>query len=150
MEKANRGWRWSNLPLPESHLLLMTLATVLGFLVPKRMRGGMLFRISGWFLVAAGAALAVAATRTAGKVDLVRPQKLITRGPYARSRHPMYAAWTMIYLGIALVTGNLWLVFLFPILAGLVHREVLREERNLRNAFGAEYDEYRSQVRRYF
>ncbi|MBW3666639.1 MAG: isoprenylcysteine carboxylmethyltransferase family protein, partial [Actinobacteria bacterium] len=76
--------------------------------------------------------------------------ELVTDGPYARSRHPMYVGWTLIYGGISLVTGNVWLVFLFPPLLGLAHLETTREEKELRSAFGAEYDEYRSRVRRYF
>lgn len=85
-----------------------------------------------------------------GDVDLERPAYPVTRDPFARSRHPMYVACTSICGGIALVTANLWLVFLFPVLVGLVQIETAREERALRSAFGAECDDYRSRVRRYF
>ncbi|MGH8946843.1 MAG: methyltransferase family protein [Acidimicrobiia bacterium] len=145
-----RRWRWKNFPVPESHLLPMAAATVLKFLVPKPIGKRGATRLTGWALVIAGIMLAVGATRAAGAVALELPDRLITSGAYARSRHPMYVAWTLIYCGVALVTGNLWLVILFPAMAGLTHREVIREEQALHSAFGAEHDEYLSRVRRYF
>ena len=50
----------------------------------------------GGSLIIVGAVVAAWATRTAGPVDLERPARLVTRGPYAVSRHPMYVAWTLI------------------------------------------------------
>jgi protein-S-isoprenylcysteine O-methyltransferase Ste14 len=61
----------------------------------------------------------------------------------------MYVGWTLLYLGAALVTRNAWMVASLPVVAGLIHRDVLREEHTLERAFGKEYVRYRKLVRRY-
>ncbi|HSK97522.1 MAG TPA: isoprenylcysteine carboxylmethyltransferase family protein [Euzebyales bacterium] len=143
-----RAWRWGNVPVPEAHLGVAAAGLAIGVLRPRRI-GGQPARCVGWGLVASGVALAVAATRAAGATDLARPDHLVTSGPYARSRHPMYVAWTAIYLGFALVVRSAWLLRLTPLLAGLIHREARGEEERLAERFGAEYDAYRARVRRY-
>ena len=57
--------------------------------------------------------------------------------------------WTLIYLGAALVTRNAWMVASLPIVVSLVHREILRGEQRLEQAFGEEYLRYQKLVRRY-
>lgn len=58
------------------------------------------------------------------------------------SRNPIYVAWTLIYLGVALVLNTAWLLLLVPLLAALIHREAQREEERLEEAFGSEYRAY--------
>jgi protein-S-isoprenylcysteine O-methyltransferase Ste14 len=87
--------------------------------------------------------------RAASEVDLERPSKLISGGPYATSRNPMYVGWTLLYLGAALTTRNAWLVASLPAVVGLTHRDVLREEHTLEGAFGENYTRYRKLVPRY-
>lgn len=142
-------WRLKNFPVPEAHLLLLAAGVVMNRLMPARLGRGGVFRRAGWPLIAVGIGAAIWATRAAGGVDLEQPSRLVTQGPYARSRHPMYLGWTLIYLGVALVTANLWLLWLLPALAWLVDGEADREERRLQEAFGGEYEEYRFRVRRY-
>ena len=89
------------------------------------------------------------AVRAASDIDLERPSSLISTGPYAISRNPMYIGWTLLYLGAALFTRNAWMVASLPIVGGIIHREVLREEHTLEQAFGEEYLRYRKLVRRY-
>jgi len=122
---------------------------ILNFLWPRRVPSTRLARLLGGPFIIVGAVLAAWATRTAGRVDLVRPERLVTRGPYAASRHPMYVAWTLIYVGVALVLNTLWLLVLLPLLGLLVHREARREESRLEVAFGEAYRTYRRRVRRY-
>jgi protein-S-isoprenylcysteine O-methyltransferase Ste14 len=87
--------------------------------------------------------------RAASEVALERTSTLISTGPYAFSRNPMYIGWTLLYLGAALVTRNAWMVASLPIVVSLVHLEVLREEQILEQAFGEEYLRYQKLVRRY-
>ena len=87
--------------------------------------------------------------RTASDVDLEQPATLISTGPYAISRNPMYVGWTLLYLGVALVARNAWMFALLPVVAWVIHRDVLREERKLKQTFGEEYLRYRKLVRRY-
>ena len=108
-----------------------------------------LYRGAGWTLVGAGVAISASAVRAASEVDLERPSTLISSGPYAISRNPMYVGWTLLYLGVALITRNAWMVASLPAVAGLTHRDVLREELTLEGAFGEDYTRYRKLVRRY-
>ena len=87
--------------------------------------------------------------RAASDTDLERPSTLISSRPYAISRNPMYMGWTLLYLGGTLVTRNTWMVASLPVVAGLIHRDVLGEEHTLERAFGEEYVRYRKVVRRY-
>jgi protein-S-isoprenylcysteine O-methyltransferase Ste14 len=142
--------RWRNLPLPEPHLGLIAGGLILHRLRPWALLSKRPFElVAGWSYVAAGAMLAGWATVAAHNVDLANPHRLVTNGPYAMSRHPMYTAWTSIYFGVALVANTRWLIVLSPLLFGLVHRTVLAEERELEKRLGDDYRAYQRRVRRY-
>lgn len=69
--------------------------------------------------------------------------ELITSGPYAVVRHPMYTALFTVLIGTFLITTN---IFIFLMTAGvlavlLVYR-IPREERVLMDAFPNEYNRY--------
>ena len=131
-------------------MLGIVLSAVMHLARPWRLAGSKrLYSGAGWTLVGAGVAISASAVRTASDVDLERPSTLISGGPYAISRNPMYLGWTSLYLGGALITRNAWMVASLPVVAGLIHREVLREEHELEGAFGEEYTRYRKLVRRY-
>ncbi len=144
------NWRWGNVPLPESHLVLVVVGLVLGAVWPRSIGLDAIWvpvvRVS---LIIVGVVGAVWATRTAGRVKLAEPDRLVTDGPYGLSRHPMYVAWTIIYLGVVLIFDSGWLLVLLPVLAVWVHIEVSREEKRLSRDFGSAYELYRSRVRRY-
>lgn len=144
-----RRWRWRNIPVPEVHLSLLAVGIICNVLWPRRVSSAKSLRLAGGLLVVAGMVWAAWATRSAGQVDLERPERLVTRGPYAISRHPMYVAWTLIYLGVALVVNTAWLLILLPALAVFIHHEAQREEQRLLEAFGDEYRWYRRRVRAY-
>jgi protein-S-isoprenylcysteine O-methyltransferase Ste14 len=142
------GWRWSNVPVPEAHVYLGVAALVMSVLYPRRISWRR-SRHVGWPLVMAGSAIAAWATRVAGRTDLATPDRVVTGGPYAVSRHPMYVAWTAIYLGMAFVARTAWLLLLTPLLVVLVRREIEREEQRLTEIFGPAYVAYQARVRRY-
>lgn len=145
---ARDGWRWSNVPVPEAHVYLGIVALVTSVVRPRRISWP-LSRPVGWTLVVAGVTVAVWATRAAGRTDLVRPDRVVADGPYALSRHPMYVAWTAIYLGVALAARAGWPLLLSPLLVVLIRREIEREEERLTEAFGTAYVAYQARVRRY-
>jgi protein-S-isoprenylcysteine O-methyltransferase Ste14 len=87
--------------------------------------------------------------RAAADVDLERPDQLVDSGPYAFGRNPMYVAWTVGYVGAALVAGTAWPLLLLPVVLGVTQVVVLREERSLERRFGAAYRSYKTSVRRY-
>jgi protein-S-isoprenylcysteine O-methyltransferase Ste14 len=75
---------------------------------------------------------------------------LVTTGPYARVRHPLYTAMLGYATSLALVTANGVFVFLaVAMIAGLLAR-VPREERMMLEEFGQEYEAYMQRTGRFF
>jgi protein-S-isoprenylcysteine O-methyltransferase Ste14 len=75
---------------------------------------------------------------------------LITDGPFAYSRNPLYVSHTILTIGIGLVAGSLWL-FLFAALAVVAAQKlaVEREEMHLAARFGAAWQDYAASVPRW-
>lgn len=146
---VSRNWRWSNVPLSEAHIGLLTVGVVTHVVRPWSLGSGRPMRRVGWSLIVTGVALAAWATREADGIDLARPDRVATSGPYAVSRHPMYVAWTLVFVGVALVLDTVWLVVLLAPLAAVIHREARAEEERLATVFGVGYETYRTRVRRY-
>jgi protein-S-isoprenylcysteine O-methyltransferase Ste14 len=144
------GWRWGNVPLPETYLVGLGAGLLLQVVVPWRppwpAPAG---QAVGWPLLLAGLGLATWAVRAAAEVDLEHPDQLVRGGPYAVSRNPMYVASALVYAGVALVTGVVWLLALLPGVLVATHVVVVREERVLDGRFGAAYRSYRRSVRRW-
>lgn len=76
------------------------------------------------------------------QLHLREKHQLITTGPYAYIRHPMYAAISGFGLGLALVSAN-WILLALAamVIVGLVFR-VPQEEKMLIEEFGEAYREY--------
>lgn len=80
-----------------------------------------------------------------------RPTTAIVRsGPYRWSRNPIYLAFCVLQLGIACWLNSLWVLGTLAAVFGLMTWVVIpREERYLERKFGAEYLEYKANVRRW-
>ena len=72
------------------------------------------------------------------KVD----HQLIRTGPYRLIRHPIYTAMLGMFLGTAMVSGELHSLLGLLIMAGAYWRKIRLEEQHLRGVFGEAYDEY--------
>jgi protein-S-isoprenylcysteine O-methyltransferase Ste14 len=85
-------------------------------------------------------------TYGAATIQIAEGQRVISTGPYAVVRHPMYSWALVMLLGIPLALGSWWgLMMLVPALAGIVWR-LLDEERFLaKNLSG--YGDYMSKIR---
>lgn len=150
LRRPHRRWRWRNVPIPEAHVAGLLAGTAFHLLVPRRLtRHRRLARAAGGTLLVAGASLAAWAVRSAGEVNTANPSDLVTVGPYAVSRNPMYVGWTLLYAGASLLANAAWPLALLPAVATWTHEVVRAEERALENALGAEYREYVDEVRRY-
>jgi protein-S-isoprenylcysteine O-methyltransferase Ste14 len=103
----------------------------------------------GWPIVLAGLWLAAWAVIAAADVDVEHPDRVVVSGPYGLSRNPMYVAWTLVYVGVALVVNMAWPIALLPAVLLMTHITVRGEERGLEGRFGAEYSSYTARVRRY-
>jgi len=73
--------------------------------------------------------------------------ELVTRGPFALCRHPLYAAWIVLILpGLALLTRS-WPLLIMPLVAYAAFRLAIRQEdAYLSRRFGPAYFEYRARV----
>lgn len=145
---ATDPW-WRNVPLPEPHLAALVVGAVLERRRPWPLRRRRWSRAVGWPLVAVGAGLVGAAVRTTVGTHLERPDRLVTAGPYAHSRNPMYVGWSLVHLGAALVSGSGWLLAGLPLAAAAIDREVRAEERRLAERFPVAFERYRRRVPRY-
>ena len=75
---------------------------------------------------------------------------LVTGGPFAWSRNPIYLAFNSVYLGGAVLLNSWWPVLLLAlVLIALHHLVITREERFLTVKFGESYRLYSSRVRRW-
>jgi protein-S-isoprenylcysteine O-methyltransferase Ste14 len=83
---------------------------------------------------------------TATTIAIMRDQTVVTTGPYAIVRHPMYAGAVFLLSGIPLALGSLWGLIPLAVMAPALIWRVLDEERMLvRDLPG--YSAYRQTVR---
>lgn len=75
---------------------------------------------------------------------------LATDGLYKFSRNPIYVGFALIYIGVvAVMDSMIALALLIPAMVLVDRLAVVREERYLAARFGAEWEAYRSRVRRW-
>jgi protein-S-isoprenylcysteine O-methyltransferase Ste14 len=113
------------------------------------MIGGFALACCGEFLRAWGVFYVGSETRVTGAVGASR---LMTSGPFSRTRNPLYIGNMLIYLGIGIMSWALvpwlqiaamaWFLFQYTMI-------VLEEERFLRKEFGEAYEQYVKAVPRF-
>lgn len=75
---------------------------------------------------------------------------LVTTGPFALSRNPIYLANVLVTIALACLFGILWLIALAILMAVLLNRlAILPEEKHLEHKFGKQWRSYRKKVRRW-
>ncbi len=80
------------------------------------------------------------------RIQTERGHKVISTGPYALVRHPMYAGAALILLSVPLMLGSLWGLILAPAMIAMLGLRAVKEERVL--AAGLEgYADYMRRVR---
>jgi len=85
-------------------------------------------------------------TFTSATIEVSEEQKVISTGPYAVIRHPMYSGAFIMLLGIPLALGSWWaFIFVFLLFAAIVWR-LLEEEKFLANNLPG-YKSYHQKVR---
>lgn len=142
--------KWRNIPVPEMFIVPLLLGVTADFLSPRILiENGIVAMTLGIPLLASGILIALGAAREFRSEDVESHTELITTGPYAWSRNPMYLAWTLIYIGAICIINSVWLLLLLPVALVLTHFVVLREEKKLEETFEDNYSRYRQSVRRY-
>jgi protein-S-isoprenylcysteine O-methyltransferase Ste14 len=82
-----------------------------------------------------------------GKLQLDAPTRFTTSGAYSVLRHPVYYGTIIMWLGPALVTGNLFFIISFVLFCCIFfERMMLAEERYLKKAFGPKYSRWAQNV----
>jgi protein-S-isoprenylcysteine O-methyltransferase Ste14 len=102
-------------------------------------------RAFAWLLVGFGLVLWLA-----GAVTVMRAydrDELVTSGPYAIVRHPMYSAWIVLIMpGLTLLTTS-WPLLAAPLAAYAVFKRLIhREDEYLAKRYGRRYLDYRLRV----
>jgi protein-S-isoprenylcysteine O-methyltransferase Ste14 len=80
------------------------------------------------------------------RIQEERQQRVISTGPYAIVRHPMYASALVYMLGMPLLLGSWIGLAVFPLMVGLLIVRIFGEEATLRAGL-AGYSEYAKKVR---
>jgi protein-S-isoprenylcysteine O-methyltransferase Ste14 len=82
----------------------------------------------------------------ASTIQIAEGQTVISTGPYAFVRHPMYAAALVMLLGIPLALGSWWGLFALLLVLPVLIWRLLDEERFLRQNLPG-YPEYQAKVK---
>jgi protein-S-isoprenylcysteine O-methyltransferase Ste14 len=110
---------------------------------------GIIFVIIGEFIRLWGVSYAGSETRTRNLGGSV----LVTQGPFARSRNPLYLANILIYFGFGIMANSLtpYLLIIGLIYFIFQYYYIIREEENhLREKFKDKYEDYFKSVNRLF
>jgi protein-S-isoprenylcysteine O-methyltransferase Ste14 len=81
-------------------------------------------------------------TQWSAQLQLAEGHQLVTTGPYARIRHPLYTAMCGWAVALALLTANWFFVGVAVLSILAVFLRVPREEQMMLEAFGGEYRAY--------
>jgi protein-S-isoprenylcysteine O-methyltransferase Ste14 len=124
LASLDRRFLWSGLPLAVS--VAGELAVVLGFLIVFTV-----FREN---------------TYTAAMIEVVPDQTVVSTGPYALVRHPMYAGALILIAGTPIALGSWWaLILVLPLALAIVVR--LLDEETYLSAHLPKYLRYCEEVR---
>lgn len=85
-------------------------------------------------------------TYTAATIEVAEGQRVITTGPYAVVRHPMYASATLYVIGTPLALGSYWGLLAVAFMVPFLLWRLVDEERVLVRELPG-YVEYRERVR---
>jgi len=83
------------------------------------------------------------------RMQRLAPPFLMTTGPYAYTRNPMYVAELALWLGWAILFGSLVILLGFVVLTVVINLVLPWEERGLETQFGQTYRQYQASVPRW-
>ncbi|MCS3928399.1 protein-S-isoprenylcysteine O-methyltransferase Ste14 [Bradyrhizobium elkanii] len=80
------------------------------------------------------------------KLQADRAQRVVSTGPYAHVRHPMYSGMILFFAGVPLLLGSWWGLAMAPVIVVLFAVRIGIEERTLREGLPG-YSDYMTRVR---
>ncbi|MET4308221.1 isoprenylcysteine carboxylmethyltransferase family protein [Bradyrhizobium sp. RT4b] len=80
------------------------------------------------------------------KLQAERAQHVVSTGPYAHVRHPMYSGMILFFAGVPLLLGSWWGLAIAPVIVVLFAVRIGIEERTLREGLPG-YSDYMTRVR---
>jgi protein-S-isoprenylcysteine O-methyltransferase Ste14 len=80
------------------------------------------------------------------KLQAERAQRVVSTGPYAHVRHPMYSGMILFFAGVPLLLGSWWGLAMAPVIVVLFAVRIGIEERTLREGLPG-YSDYMTRVR---
>jgi len=83
---------------------------------------------------------------TSATIELAAEQRVISTGPYALIRHPMYAGGLVLLLGIPVALGSWWGLLVFVAMMPALIWRLIDEERFLARSLPG-YRAYQNKVR---
>jgi len=152
--RQRHGMPWP----PLIYLVAVVAGVALDLFLPLPWLGGVLADILfaiGWLCLLAVAALWISAIRMMLHARTTlnpkgTPEHLLTAGPFAVSRNPIYLANTVLLIGIGLIVGSVWFLLLAFVAAFLTTKLAIEfEEKMLAERFGKRYRDYSRRVRRW-
>jgi protein-S-isoprenylcysteine O-methyltransferase Ste14 len=140
--------------LPPTYFnIALLLSLGLHFIVPVSTIIRFPLSLTGLLLIVFGGVLNLWADRLFKRVNTTvkpfqRPSALVTEGPFAWCRHPMYLGMVAILLGVSVICGSV-ASFVGPISFWIVSRWrfIPAEEQSMIDTFGDAYRLYRAEVR---
>jgi len=109
--------------------------------------------VVGWVLAGLGTLATVVAQWRMGPSWRIgvddRPTALVTGGPFALVRNPIFSAMLVTLAGVVLVTPAPWTVVGWLVIAALIAFQVRLEERQLAAVHGRAWAEYAARVGRF-
>lgn len=104
----------------------------------------------GGFVLLLGSAMGIFRRKRTSFLPFRPATTLVIEGPYRYTRNPMYLGALLLVLALGAFLDTWWpAILLIPTLVAVQYCVIRREERYMRRRFGAEYDAYTRQVRRW-
>ena len=149
-------------PLPSRLLVLLGLVLCFLFLLvpewiaaplarPFLPQGGFFYYL-GLAVLIAGLAFSAWARQVlgrnwSGRVTIKEDHELVTRGPYAWVRHPIYTGALLAITGTALAYGRIGGLISIGLILAVFLRKIHLEEKAMGGHFGERYAEYRRRTK---
>ena len=144
------------LDIPPVWLLgFLVLAYAIGRVLPIMAQSYGPAKALGALLIVAGVglmvwALAVFRAHATSVVPHQMPKRMITTGPFAISRNPIYLGDAMVLAGASLWWGHGFALGLIPVFCAVIQRRFIApEEGRLKESFGDDFQEYAQKTRRW-